>query len=627
MNRTAYLLFLAALLIGTAAAENGSRAKGRALPLESMECDVLVVGGGSGGITAGIQSARSGAKAIVVEPTPWLGGMLSAAGVSATDGDHMLPSGLWQEFREGIYQRYGGPKEVQTGWVSYTLFEPHVADSIFKAMASREKNLTIVYKYRFMQVLLQGKKATGAVFANDEGKQLAVRAKMVIDATELGDVLKDAGAGYDVGMESKAATGEACALDSAYGFIQDITYAAILKEYGPGTDMTIPKPASYDSTKFLSACKSWAFPDAESNSRQMLEYGRMPNNKYLINWWIGGNDYYVNAIEMSYADREKAYEKAKEKTLCFIYYMQHNLGYTTLGLADDEFPTADKLPLIPYNREGRRVKGIVRFTVNDILQPHTRKEQVFRTSISVGDYPIDQHINENYVIPNRDFPPIPSFGIPLGCLIPEQVDGLIAAEKSISVSNIVNGATRLQPCVMLTGQAAGILASLCAAQNIQPRDAGVREIQKRLLESHAYLMPFIDVVPADPNFMAVQRIGATGILQGVGVSYNWENQTWFYPSRPISKYELVQGLKQYYPKFEKFNDAPGDDLDIATLIAYMAMAGTAVPLEQVKKDWELFCLPASFSDTMKLDRRMTAVLIDHYLKPFDRAVDLHGKLL
>ena len=97
------------------------------LPDEKLKYDVLIIGGGAGGTAAGIQSARSGAKSIIVEQTDWLGGMLTAAGVSATDGDHRLPSGIWQEFRNALYKYYGGPEAVHTGWVSYTLFEPRVA--------------------------------------------------------------------------------------------------------------------------------------------------------------------------------------------------------------------------------------------------------------------------------------------------------------------------------------------------------------------------------------------------------------------------------------------------------------------------------------------------------------------
>ena len=49
--------------------------------------DVVVAGGGTGGTTAAIEAARDGARTLVIESTPWLGGMLTAAGVSAIDGN------------------------------------------------------------------------------------------------------------------------------------------------------------------------------------------------------------------------------------------------------------------------------------------------------------------------------------------------------------------------------------------------------------------------------------------------------------------------------------------------------------------------------------------------------------
>ena len=56
--------------------------------------------------------------------------------------------------------------------------------------------------------------------------------------------------------------------------------------------------------------------------------------------------------------------------MCFLYFIQHELGYNTLGLADDEYPTEDKLPFIPYYRESRRIHGKVRFTLNHIVAPY-----------------------------------------------------------------------------------------------------------------------------------------------------------------------------------------------------------------------------------------------------------------
>ena len=591
-----------------------------------LHCDVLVVGGGTGGTAAGIQSARLGAKTIIVDSTPWLGGMLTAAGVSATDGDNRLPSGIWQEFREAIWKRYGGPKAVATGWVSNTSFQPYVADSIFKAMAAKEKKLQIVYDYWFVHVIKTGKRVIGAVFTDKKDSLLTVYAKVVIDATELGDVFSNAGAGYDVGMEAKSYTGEPWALDSANDIIQNITWVATLKDYGPNADMTIPRPATYDSAMFFCSCKSKQCPNAEWTAQRMLDYGRLPDNEYMINWPIHGNDYYLNAIDMNHEQREKAYEAAKERTLCFVYYIQHQLGYKNLGLANDEYHTKDKLPFIPYNREGRRVKGIVRFIINDILHPYAKSRTLYRTAISVGDYPIDLHVTGIPNAPKRVFPHIPSFGVPIGCLVPKRVNGLIVADKGISVSNIVNGATRVTTCVMLTGQAAGALAWYCESHNVEPREANIRAIQKVLLDNNAYLLPFIDVPPSDPNFRAIQRIGVTGIIRGVGVPYNGANQTWFYPEWPISQYELVQGLRPYFPELDSYDFASGQRLTTDALLKIFALTGNNIPMSEVRRDWPKFHLKEPFSRSLKLNRRIVAVLVDFYLHPFNRQVNFLGKL-
>jgi hypothetical protein len=590
------------------------------------QADVLVIGGGTGGTAAGIGSARFGAQTIIVEPSGWLGGMLTAAGVSATDGNDRLPSGIWQEFREKLYQHYGGPAALSTGWVSNTLFEPHVGDSIFKAMAAREKKLQVIYHYRFRHVLKENNRVTGAVFSNDKGRQIIVRARITIDGTELGDVIKDAGVPYNVGLDARSSTGEAYALDSAMSIIQDITYTAILKDYGPASDKTIARPVGYDSTAFLCSCKSAGCSDAAWGCEKMLAYGKLPNGKYMINWPGHGNDIYINAIEMNNTGRQQAYQRAKEKTLDFVYYIQHQLGYKHLGLADDEFPTKDKLPFIPYNREGRRGEGVIRFTVNDIQHPYDQEEKLYRTAIAVGDYPVDQHHNEYPHMPVLHLPRVPSFGIPMGCLIPPKMDGLLFAEKDISVSNLANGATRLQPCVLLTGQAAGLLAAYAAIHHVEPREVKVRDIQKILLDAGAYLLPFIDVKPENIHFKAIQRIGVTGIIRGVGIPYTWANQTWFYPHRHISEYELVQGLSAYYPAFENYYAASGETLTVRSLLRILGIAGKSVSIDEVKKDWANFHLDKDFSEHLQLDREMAAVLVNYYLDPFDRPVDLKGRL-
>ena len=509
--------------------------KYRVITAREQSADVLVVGGGTSGVAAGIQAARSGVNAMIVEEGPWLGGMLTSAGVSAVDGNYNLRSGIFGEFCDSLAAHYGGWDSLKTGWVSNILFEPSVGNRIFNSMTSAENRLDVRYGLGFEKAekLSRGWKV---YFRNpSDGKCMIVKTKILIDATELGDVAAACGAGYRVGMDSRYDTGEEIAPEKANDIVQDMTYVAILKDFGPDADMTIDCPEGYDADHFINSCKGPRSTGATYGRvlwtpQEMIDYGRLPGGKYMVNWPIDGNDYYANVIEMSPQERQAVFEKAKNYTKCFIYYIQTELGYKNLGIADDEFPTSDGFPLIPYHREARRIDGEVLFTMNHAAKPFEQTQPLCRTGIAVGDYSIDHHhfAHPDYDnIPKLNFGPIASFNVPLGALIPKGVDDLIVAEKSISVTNIMNGATRLQPVVMQIGQAAGALAALAVSRGTKVRDVPVRDVQDKLLASRCYIMPYMDLKPGDKGFGAIQRIGATGLMKGEPRYMDWSNQTWF----------------------------------------------------------------------------------------------------
>ncbi|MEI7526402.1 MAG: FAD-dependent oxidoreductase, partial [Mariniphaga sp.] len=360
-----------------------------AFALQTKKTSVLVIGGTTGGTSAGIQSARLNIPTIIVEETPWLGGMITAAGVSATDGNHELYSGIWEEFRVKLRSYYGSAAAMATGWVSYTQFEPHVGDQLFKSMVAEESQLSVIYGYHLVGILKKGKQVTGAVFENVNNDRLEVTAQVVIDATDLGDGLAMAGAAYDLGMEARSITGEACAPESSNKIIQDLTWAAILKDYGKGANKTIPKPDNYNPEFYRGSCTAKE-DNMLNDCQKMLDYGRLPNNKYMINWPNKGNDIYLDVVEMDWVHRQEALKEAKDRTLGFIYFIQTELGFKQIGPAEDEFPTADKLAFVPYHREGRRLKGVTRLTITDIIK-RDEGNPLYRAGISVGDYPVDHH--------------------------------------------------------------------------------------------------------------------------------------------------------------------------------------------------------------------------------------------
>jgi hypothetical protein len=512
---------------------------------QRLVTEVLVVGGGTGGTAAAIQCSRMGVATILVEETAWLGGMLTAAGVSCTDGNDELPSGMWQDFREALYSHYK-TRNLGTGWVSNTCFEPHVGDSIFKAWAVREKKLTVLHGWYFDHVQKKGNKTVGAIFKNARGQFLTVEAKITIDATDLGDVFSNAGAVYDLGMEDKFYADEEMA-PGKINLVQDLTWVAILKDFGATADKTIQRPTNYDSTRYFCSCTEAPCPFGNPKNvgaKQLLEYGRLPHDKFMLNWPAHGNDFYANVVDISPLLRNEILINAKQKTLGFVYFIQTQLGFKNIGFSD-EFGTIDKLALMPYHREGRRLKGVVRLNVNHLAQPFDQKLMLYRTGIAVGDYPLDHHHGEVKEAPEIKFPNIPSFNVPLGALIPETIDGLIVCDKGISVSNLANGSTRLQPCVLLTGQAAGVLAALSIEGKVHPRNMNVKKVQAILLKEKCYLMPYVDVNPDNADWQAVQRVGSLGLVRGVGKPQGWANKTYFYPDSTITVAEFTKCLSQW----------------------------------------------------------------------------------
>ena len=589
--------------------------------------DVLVVGGGASGVSAGIQAARMGAGTMIIEETPWLGGMLTSAGVSCVDGNYKLKSGIFGEFLEALADHYGSWEALQTGWVSNVNFEPQVGQKILTDMAACEECLDVRRESTVTDVRRGGEGWVVSVVSKD-GRKYKVAADVLIDGTELGDVAKACGADYRIGMEASYDTGESIAPEEANDIIQDLTYVAFLKDYGPDADMTIEKPEGYDPMVFANSCDNSLTTGAETGQAMwsqdmMITYGRTPNGRYMINWPIYGNDYYVNTIEMTSEQRTEAYEKAKNFTLCFVYFIQTHLGMKHLGLADDVFPTEDKLPFFPYHRESRRIVGEAFLTMDMVARPYDSNH--YRTGIAVGDYPIDHHHfrhPEWKSLPDLEFYPVPSFNVPMGVMIPKEVEDLVVAEKSVSVSNLVNGTIRLQPVVMQLGQAAGTVAALSCLNDVPVKEVGVRQVQEILLESGCYILPYLDLPKEHRHFRALQRIGATGILRGEGRNVGWENQTWFRASEPLLAEEVFTEGYCGRPSWLK-----SGEVTVGELLEALYAFGFVAPDDDVETWWNDLGL-SGYDAARTATRLEAAVVIDAAFDPFGMyGVDYEGNLM
>lgn len=483
------------------------------LPGCCRSVDVLVAGGGAGGTCAAIEAARDGASTLVVEPTPWLGGMLTSAGVSAIDGNYRLRGGLFGEFTDSLAVRYGGYEALQSGWVSNILFHPATGARVLADMA-REAGVEL--RMNTAVTGLRKRRGRGWTVTLSDGSR--VRAGVLIDGTELGDIAEAAGA---EALQDRVSA-------------QDFTYVAIVKDYGH--PVPLPRPEGYDIAFYRNCCDNPLADNRDGlnpmgqplwSPEMMLSYGRLPDGHIMLNWPVSANDFFAEYLDMSAPQRAEVFRQARLRTLGFVYFLQQELGYINIGIADDVFPTDDGLPFIPYFREARRIAGKDTLTVDAARHPY--KYDLYTRAVAVGDYPIDHHHMQN---PRREelshlwHGTIPSFSVPLGVLVPLRTEDLLVADKAISVSWEMNGGTRLQPVVMGLGQAAGALAALAVKSGRKPHEVPVEEVQSILLDHGCYLLPFLDLKPSDAGFRELQEKGVRGVVRGIGRSVGWSNETW-----------------------------------------------------------------------------------------------------
>ncbi|WP_114939730.1 FAD-dependent oxidoreductase [Mucilaginibacter endophyticus] len=589
---------------------------------QTIKTDILVIGGGASGTAAAIQGARSKLKTMLVEQGPWLGGSITAGGMCIVDGNRNLPTGIWGEFRRRVRDFYSKTPGYDTTYNATLRFEPYTGAAILKKITDTVKNLTVKLNTPFTGIKKDG---TGwDVSISLDGKTTTVKAKVVIDATETGDVAAKAGETFVYGFDSKKQTTEDMAPDNESVQLQDLTWIAILKDFGASADKTIPKPEGYDASAY--ACLKG------KNIKQMLTDGKLPNDKYMIKWAECGNQFPVSADNLKPENRDAFYAKARLHTLGLIYYLQTELGYKNLGL-DEGFTTPDHLPYIPYLREaGRATKCLVRMMLDDVYKPYNRESKLYRTAIAVGDAYPGQHYTDAGA-PKVNYPPFPAYGVPLGAIVLKDLDNLLVTEKAMSVTHLVNASTMYPSVQMAIGQGAGATAAYCAFFKTTTQNLNVRIIQGELLDFKAWLMPFTDIKPNDPYFRAIQQVGTSGLLKGVQKTEGNSTRLLFQPDSLVATTEIKPTLEETYTRgFLWFNkEKPGAVFTVGNLLSFISETTLTDPhtLEiAMQKAWkEQYKFTSPFDMKRPVTRREFAILANRFFNPFARSVDIAGRMV
>jgi hypothetical protein len=488
----------------------------------TVACDILIVGGGTGGVAAALAAARRGRRVHLTEETDWIGGQLTAQGVSALDEHEHIESfggtASYYSLRNAIRDHYrphagaaGTRPDFNLGncWVTRLAFEPKVAVAAMMAQLQphiEAGRLSLHLRCKPAAAEVDGDRII-AVTALDLEHGGAIRfcPGVVLDATELGDLLPLVGAEYGSGAETVAETGEPHAqpTEAKPHCVQSFTYVLGVARRPLGEHHVMPRPARYDffrsaqpyslrievhGGEIYGEESGWlsykVFETMPGTKGGLWTYRRLidsdqfgphyPTELSIFNW--PGNDYRESSIiDRPAAAVAAALQDAKRASLGFLHWVQteaaaegERLGAPELSLAPEVMGTADGLAKFPYIRESRRLKALRTVVEQDVsaLFQNGPTAAGFEDSVGVGWYTIDIHRAgpEDVGVSCRTQP----FQIPLGALVPVRLRNLIAAAKNIGTTHITNGCYRLHPVEWNIGEAAGALAVFCLDQGEHP---------------------------------------------------------------------------------------------------------------------------------------------------------------
>jgi hypothetical protein len=381
-----------------------------------LRAQVVVIGGGVGGVAAALAAARSGCTVILTEETPWIGGQFTAQAVPPDEHPWIEMFGCtraYRDYRNGVrrYYREHFPLTAAAranptlnpgnGSVSRLTHDPRVSLAVLEAILApyaASGQLRILLEHRPVAADAQNAHIRSVeVQSTRSASSRVLHGNYFLDSTELGDLLPLARIDYFLGAESSRTTGEPHApSEPRPGDIQGITYCFAI-EYRPGEDHVIDRPRDYSFWRdYVPALRppwpgkllSWTAAEPRTlkprthsfdplvnehggdgglwTYRRILDPanftpGYSPAGITLVNW--PQNDYWLKSIvDVPPEAAAKARQEARQLSLSLLYWLQTEAprpdggaGWKGLRLRADVVGSQDGLALYPYIREGRRI--------------------------------------------------------------------------------------------------------------------------------------------------------------------------------------------------------------------------------------------------------------------------------
>lgn len=449
----------------------------REIPVKD-NVDVLVVGGGSAGVTAAIAAARCGAKTLVIERYGFLGGLVTGGPTGMhtffncyhdENGSPNVPESKKKQLIKGIPQEIvdrlkevgGGlghiELELSRRFISVlTPVDPEVYKWLAMEMVLESGADVYLHSY-ISDVITDNGTVKGVIMESKSGRE-AILAKVIVDTSGDADVAGRAGAPFK--------------------FIEQSGVSMNLRMVGADIDVFGNAMIEKDLVRQIGRAVKIG-GTKESIVRIGCSFAPWKDEIEKHGAGIGG------ILSTSVREGELTHMNCtgisvngidvKDMTKASIHL--HRQIRNVAAFFHNCIPGFEKAYLVASGpllgvRRTRLIEAVFDIPREYLLKGEGADDEIGRFGfIDMGDYEIEN---------------AGSMGIPYRSLIPKDIEGVLIAGRSMSTDHVVHNSTRNVGCCLLTGQAAGTAAALAVQENVTPSKLGAQLLRKMLAENGAY---------------------------------------------------------------------------------------------------------------------------------------------
>lgn len=413
--------------------------------------DLCVVGGGMAGVCAAISAARHGAKVVLVQDRPVLGGNASSEVrmlIAGAHGKDNRETGILEELEcENYY--------INTG-LKYSVW-----DAVLYGKVIEEKNITLLLNTSCLDAVMDGKRIKSI-----KAWQSNAETFHVIEASFFADCSGDSilapltGAAYRYGREASGEFDESIAPEKEDKYTMGMS--CILQARQTDSKKTFIKP-------------EWAYTYKTDDDFPYRKHMPIEKNNY---WWIelGGMGDCLHGVN----------EYQPELIKIALGVWDHIKNQADHGADNWEL---EWIGLIPGKRESRRY--VERYIINE---NDVRSEGKFPDVVAYGGWTMDDHFPEGFYYnkgTSTIWHPAPSpWGIPFRALYAKDIENLLFAGRNVSVTHVALSSIRVMATCALMGQAIGTAAAEMVRSGTTPDTVDIKALQDTLMDDDCYLPGF-----------------------------------------------------------------------------------------------------------------------------------------